>query len=277
MRIDSHQHFWQYDPDQYGWIDNDMAVLKHNHLPKNLAIAQESLGFVGSIAVQARQSLEETRWLLGLADNHECIKGVVGWVDLCSKNASEHLLEFSEHPRFSGVRHVVQDEPDDNFLLRSDFLMGIGELSNLNLTYDILVYPRQLPAALRFIPMFPDQSFVLDHIAKPNIKTGKLEPWATQIFELASFSNVHCKISGMVTEAEWGYWKPEDFNPYLDVVLSAFGPERLMIGSDWPVCLLSGEYTPVMKLAIDFMETHAPEHLDAFLGGNALAFYGSKA
>ena len=277
MRIDSHQHFWEYDPEQYGWMNDQMVVLRHDHLPVDLDAAQTDLGFDGSVAVQARQSLEENRWLLELSDSNPRIKGVVGWVDLQSCEVNAQLAQFANHSRFVGVRHVVQDEPDDNFMLRAEFVHGISQLEDFGLTYDILIFPSQLPAAINLVKQFPKQAFVLDHIAKPLIKDGVQEPWAHQIGELARHSNVYCKISGMVTEADWGSWKPEDFQSYLEVVLQAFGPERLMIGSDWPVCRLAGEYTSVMQLAIDFMQTHAPEHMDDFLGGNALAFYGIKA
>lgn len=273
MSIDSHQHFWKYDPVEYPWIDARMDVLKCDHLPMNLAVAQAPLGFEGSIAVQARQTLEETRWLLDLADKEERIKGVVGWVDLRSEQIDNELAEFCGHPKFVGVRHVVQNELDERFILQPDFLRGIGKLKEYGLTYDILIYPTQLSAALEFVPQFQDQPFVLDHIAKPYIKDGTIEPWATQITKLAKFPNVHCKISGMVTEADWDNWESQNFHPYLDVVLNAFGPDRLMIGSDWPVCRLAGEYQPVMQLSIDWLRVHAPEHLDDILGNNCLAFY----
>ena len=258
-------------------MNDQMAVLRHNHLPVDLDAAQAHLGFDGSVAVQARQSLEENRWLLELSDSNPRIRGVVGWVDLQSDEVSAQLTQFANHSRFVGVRHVVQDEPDDNFMLRAGFVHGISLLEDFGLTYDILIYPRQLPATINLVKQFPKQAFVLDHIAKPLIKAGVQEPWAHQIRKLAGCPNVYCKISGMVTEADWRSWKPKDFQSYLEVVLEAFGPERLMIGSDWPVCRLAGEYTSVMQLAIDFMQTHAPEHMDDFLGGNALAFYGITA
>ena len=276
MRIDSHQHFWEYDPEQYGWMDDRMTVLQHDHLPDDLSAAQADLGFDGSIGVQARQTLEENRWLLELADSNPRMKGVVGWVDLQSDDVAAQLAQFADHPRFVGVRHVVQDEPEDDFMLWSEFVGGISNLEHFGLTYDILIFPKQLSAAIKLVKQLPKQPFVLDHIAKPLIKDSVLEPWSEQIQILAEHSNVHCKISGMVTEADWQNWKPEDFHPYLEIVLDAFGPERLMIGSDWPVCRLAGEYSAVMQIAIDFMQTHAPEHMDAFLGGNALAFYGTN-
>ena len=277
MRIDSHQHFWEYDPEQYGWMNDRMTVLRHDQLPDDLSAAQADLGFDGSIVVQARQTLEENRWLLELADSNPRIKGVVGWVDLQSDDVAAQIAQFADHPRFVGVRHVVQDEPDDHFMLRPEFVRGISKLEHFGLTYDILIFPKQLSAAIKLVERFPSQPFVLDHIAKPLIKDSVLEPWSNQIQKLAEHSNVHCKISGMVTEADWQNWKPEDFHPYLEIVLDAFGPERLMIGSDWPVCRLAGEYSAVMQIAIDFMQTYAPENMDAFLGGNALAFYSANA
>ncbi len=277
MRIDSHQHFWEYDPEQYGWMNDRMTVLQHDHLPDDLSAEQVDLGFDGSIVVQARQSLEENRWLLELADSNSRIKGVVGWVDLQSDDLDSQLAQFAGHPRFVGVRHVVQDEPEDDFMLRPKFVRGISKLEHFGLTYDLLIFPKQLSVAIKLVKKLPKQPFVLDHISKPLIKDEVQEPWSENIRELAEHPNVHCKISGMVTEAHWENWKPEDLHPYLEVVLEAFGPERLMIGSDWPVCRLAGEYTPVMQLAIDFMKINVPEHMDAFLGGNALAFYGVTA
>ena len=258
-------------------MNDQMTVLRHDHLPDDLSAAQADLGFYGSIVVQARQTLEENRWLLELADSNPRIMGVVGWVDLQSDDVDKQLAQFAGHPCFVGVRHVVQDEPDDDFMLRPEFVRGISNLEHFGLTYDILIFPKQLSAAIKLVKQLPKQPFVLDHIAKPLIKDSVLEPWSEQIQILAEHSNVHCKISGMVTEADWQNWKPEDFHPYLEIVLDAFGPERLMIGSDWPVCCLAGDYSPVMQIAIDFMQTHAPEHMDAFLGGNALAFYGTNA
>ena len=277
MRIDSHQHFWKYDPEQYGWMNDQMAVLRHNHLPVDLDAAQAHLGFDGSVAVQARQSLEENRWLLELSDSNPRIRGVVGWVDLQSDEVNAQLAQFANHSRFVGVRHVVQDEPDDNFMLRAEFVHGISRLEDFGLTYDILIYPRQLPAAISLVKQFPKQAFVLDHIAKPLIKTGVQEPWAHQIRKLAGYPNVYCKISGMVTEADWRSWKPKDFQSYLEVVLEAFGPERLMIGSDWPVCLLSAEYAEVLCIANSLIDRVSLHEAKAMRGTNATQFYGLQA
>src|SRR3989454_2675689 len=240
MRIDSHQHFWSYDAKEYPWITEKLGRIRRDFLPGDLKPELEKFKLNGSIVVQARSSLTESRWLLNLADHYPSIKGVVGWVDLLSEKAEEQLAEFAKHPKFVGVRHVVQDEPDDEFMLRPEFLRGIGKLKQFKLTYDILIYPKQLPAAIKLVEKFPEQKFVLDHLAKPFIKTGELSPWDQQIRELARSKNVCCKVSGVVTEAKWNEWKPSDFQPYLDVVFEAFREDRLMFGSDWPVCLLSG-------------------------------------
>jgi L-fuconolactonase len=187
---------------------------------------------------------------------------------------STQLEQFGSHPRLVGVRHIVQDEPDDNFMLRDDFRRGIGRLADFGLTYDVLVYPRQLPAAIKLVEEFPRQLFVLDHLAKPAIAEGRLEPWETDLRELAKLPNIHCKLSGMVTEAHWKKWKPDDFRPYLDVVFDAFGTDRLMIGSDWPVCILSAEYAAAMRLVMDYVSKASPAAQDAILGGNCARFYG---
>jgi L-fuconolactonase len=273
MRIDAHQHFWNYSAAGYPWIPAGSA-LQRDWLPDDLRALQTPLGLDGSIAVQARQSLEESRWLLDLADRHPSIKGVIGWVDLRSGEAGSQLERFARHPKFRGVRHVVQDEPDDQFMLREDFLRGIGRLREFGLTYDILIYPRQLPAAIELARRFPEQPFVLDHIAKPFIKAGTLEPWAGQICELAKSPNVWCKVSGMVTEADQAAWQADDFKPYLEVVFAAFGVERLMFGSDWPVCLLAGSYEQVFRLAAACAARFSAVDQAGFFGGNAAKFYG---
>jgi L-fuconolactonase len=276
IRLDSHQHFWRYSAAQYPWIPAGSA-LQRDWLPVDLAELQRPLGFDGSIAVQARQSLAESNWLLGLADADPRIKGVVGWVDLQVDRVEDSLAELAAHPKFVGVRHVVQDEPDDRFLLRPAFLRGVSLLKQFGLRYDILIYPKQLPAALEFVRQFPEQPFVLDHIAKPFIRDGTLSPWREQIRELAQFPNVCCKVSGMVTEAKHVGWTPADFRPYLDVVFAAFGEDRLMFGSDWPVCLLAGSYEQVFRLAEDYVVNVARYSSAAqakFFGGNCAKFYG---
>jgi L-fuconolactonase len=231
----------------------------------------------GCIAVQARQTIEESHWLLELAEHHSIIKGVVGWVDLRSPEVDKDLAALAVHPKFSGVRHVVQDEPDVNFMLGAEFQRGIGKLRGHHLTYDLLVYPRQLPAAIALAQRFPEQPFVLDHIAKPPIAEGTLSPWREQIRQLAKLPNVLCKVSGMVTEANLTAWKPADFRPFLDVVFEAFGVDRVIYGSDWPVCLLAGSYARIYSLAADYVAALDNAAKEKFFGGNAARFYRIKA
>jgi len=275
VRIDSHQHFWRYSAEQYPWIQNHWPI-RRDFLPDDLAPLLHNAGLDGCIAVQARQSLEESRWLLELAEQSPIVKGVVGWVDLRSADVEQQLQQFAPHPKFVGVRHVVQDEPDDNFMLGAEFQRGIAALKRFGLTYDLLVFPKQLPAAIKLVETFPDQPFVLDHIAKPPIKDGQLDPWRDLIQALAEFPNCWCKVSGMVTEADWTGWKAADFKPYLDVVTEAFGIDRLMYGSDWPVCLLAGTYAQVHGLAADFARQFSLADQAKFFGGNAGKFYATN-
>jgi L-fuconolactonase len=273
MRIDAHQHFWSYSAAEYPWIGKGMERLAHDHLPADLAPLAAAEGIGGSVAVQARQSLEESRWLLELSDANPLIRGVVGWVDLRSTHVEDQLREVAEHPKFVGVRHVVQDEPDPRFLLGESFLHGIGKLATFGLTYDLLLYPQQLPAAAEFVGRFPEQPFVLDHLAKPRIKAGELDPWRHDLKALAAHGNVLCKLSGMVTEADWQGWKRADFTPYLEVALETFGPKRLMIGSDWPVCTLAAGYPDTIGIVRDFLAPLAAAEREAIEGGNAARFY----
>jgi L-fuconolactonase len=274
MRIDAHQHFWIYRPETHGWITDAMAVLKRDFLPTDLEPLLRGQGFDGCVAVQAAQSLEETRFLLGLADRHPFVKAVVGWVDLLSPDLEAQLGAFVSHPCFRGVRHIAQDEPDDRWLARDDVVHGVAALQRFGLTYDILVYARQLPAAIELARRLPDQPFVVDHIAKPEIRAARLDPWRADIRRLAVFPGVRCKLSGLATEAAWDRWKPSDIRPYLDVVLEAFGPGRLMIGSDWPVCLLAGDYPAVIGLVREFIGALSAAEQAAILGENAARFYG---
>lgn len=276
MRIDAHQHFWHYNPDEYGWIDESMAILRRDFLPHDLRPELQRAGFDGCIAVQARQTLAETRWLLQLAATSPFILGVIGWVDLQSEDTRSQLKEFAGNPKLLGVRHIVQSEPDDRFLLRADFLRGIAALEEFGLTYDILIYPRHLPAAAEFVELFPRQRFVLDHLAKPLIKSGEITSWESGIRKLAKFPNVFCKLSGMVTEADWKKWKPAQLKPYLDTVFHCFGPERLMIGSDWPVCTVAAPYRKVMHLVIEYLAAYPDTVRDAVLGGNAQKLWRLK-
>jgi L-fuconolactonase len=273
MKIDAHQHFWKYNQNDYGWMGPGMENLRCDHLGGDLAPLLNQAGIDGTVAVQARQILEETEFLLHLADKCPFIKGVVGWVDLRSPQLGAQLESFCYHPKLCGVRHVIHDEPDDRFMLREDFVHGVSKLWKYNLTYDLLLFPKHLPVACELVAKFSRQTFVLDHIAKPLIKDGKTEPWATDLKKLASFKNVSCKISGMVTEADWHNFKPEDFKPYMDVVLEAFGADRLMIGSDWPVCTVAGQYHEVMQIAADFIEQLSPDEQTAIWSQNAIRIY----
>jgi len=274
VRVDSHQHFWRYEPAQHVWMTDGMDVLRRDYLPAELEPLLRAAGFDGTIAVQARQSVEETEWLLQLADEHAFIRGVVGWVDLRSPRVGDELARCSRHPKLVGVRHLVHDEPDDDFMLRPDFRAGLARLREFDLTYDLLLFPKHLPRAVRLVEELPEQPFVLDHIAKPFIRDGVRSPWSGDLRRLAAFPNVFCKLSGMVTEARWGQWRPEDIHPYLDVVVEAFGLERLMIGSDWPVCTLAAAYTSTMDVVIDYVRQFPADAQDGILGGNAARFYG---
>ena len=276
MKIDSHQHFWNYSAAEYPWIGAGMERIARDYLPADLMAVAAPQGIGGSVAVQARQSVAESRWLLGLAEASPIIRGVVGWVDLRSEGVAAELTELSAHEKFVGVRHVVQDEPDPRFVLGADFVRGLRQLQSYGLTYDLLIYPQQLPAAVQLVAMLPEQPFVLDHLAKPRIKTGAIQEWRRDVEALAQHGNVCCKVSGMVTEADWRGWKPADFTPYLDVVLQAFGPERLMFGSDWPVCLLAGEYAEVVGIVADFFGRLSAAEQQFIWGGTATRFYGLK-
>lgn len=274
MRVDAHQHFWYFHPERDTWITEEMGPIRRDFLPEDLRPQLEALGFDGCIAVQADQSLEETDFLLDLARTCDFVLGVVGWVDLRSAALASQLEKYGAEPLLKGVRHIVQAEPDDRFLMREDFLRGIGQIKAYDLTYDVLVYPHQLPAAIDFAAQFPDQLMVLDHLAKPYIKARKFQPWADHVRQLAEHPQVYCKLSGMVTEADWQHWQAADFLPYMETVLEAFGAGRLMIGSDWPVCLLGGAYQKVMGLAMDFVGTLSETEQAAILGENARTFYG---
>jgi L-fuconolactonase len=273
MRLDSHQHFWHYSPTEHTWMTDQMAILKRAFLPRDLQPLLASIHFDGCVAVQARQNLEETRWLLELADQYDFIKGVVGWVDLCSQDLTHQLERFALHPKLVGVRHIVHDEPDDNFMLRPDFRRGIAQLKEFDLTYDLLLFPRHLKVAVKLVEEFPQQPFVLDHLAKPKIAEQLFSPWQEDLHQLAKLPNVTCKLSAMVTEAKWKQWRSSDFHRYLDIAYAAFGWSRLMIGSDWPVCTLAGEYQPVMNIVIDYAHQFPPETQAAILGENCARFY----
>ena len=276
MKIDSHQHFWKYDPVRDTWITDAMKVLKRDYLPKDLVPECQANGVDASIVVQVGQSEEETRFLLDLAESNNNIEGVVGWVDLCSPRVAERLRFFSRFNSLCGFRHIVQSEPDDRFLLRRDFMNGTSHLREFGFVYEILIYAKQLPAAIELVSKFPEQRFVIDHLAKPEIKTGTQAPWAANMKEIANSPNVYCKLSGLVTEADWNHWKPQDFKPYLDIVFEAFGPERLMFGSDWPVCLLAAGYRQVKQILEDYLDGYSDDEKNKIFGGNAVRFYNLK-
>ena len=273
MRIDSHQHFWQYDPAQHVWMTDDMAVLRRDFLPDELSPLLQSAGFDGTIAVQARQIREETDWLLELADRYDFIQGVVGWVDLRAGDVRRQLQRYTGRTKLKGMRHIVHDEPDVEFILRPEFRRGIAALGEFGLTYDLLLRPAHVPVVLELVREFPRQPFVVDHIAKPLIQDRIFAPWQQDLEALAQFENVYCKLSGMVTETRWREWQSDDFSAYLEIVLGAFGPDRVMIGSDWPVCTLSGDYRPVMAVVLRYIQRFPPETQKKVLGGNCARFY----
>ena len=273
LRIDAHQHFWIYNEREFSWIDSSMAALRRDFLPVDLQPQLEANDVQGSVVVQTRQTLEETRWLLALAEQNPSVLGVVGWANLCSPDIRLQLKSLTENPKLVGLRHIVQSEPDDRFLLRTDFLRGIAALEEFDLAYDILIYAKHLPVASEFVQLFPRQRFVLDHMAKPPIKNNEIEAWADGIRRLSAFPNVFCKMSGLVTEADWQHWTPDDISPYLEVVFDAFGPDRLMIGSDWPVCLVAASYAQATGLVKDYILKRAPDRASDVLGGNAQRFW----
>ncbi len=243
MRIDSHHHFWKYTAKEYDWISNEMSVIRRDFLPADLAAEIKQAGIDGVVSVQARQTVEETKFLLDFAAKNAFIKGVVGWVPFVEKGVAKQIESFKGNPKLKGFRHVVQGEPDDNFILRPDFNEGIKALHHWGYTYDVLIFEKHLPPSIKFVDRHPQQVFIVDHIAKPVIKTNSFDAWAKNMREMAKRPNVFCKVSGMVTEADWKKWTPAQLQRYFDTVLEAFGPKRLMFGSDWPVSLVACGYT----------------------------------
>lgn len=273
MRIDSHQHFWKYHPIKDAWITDDMKVIQHDFLPSDLRPFLYSNHFDGTVVVQADQSETETNFLLALAAENDFIKGVVGWVDLCSNTVSEKLNHYSSFKKLKGFRHIVQAEPQDDFLLNSDFCRGISQLVNYQYTYDLLIYPRHLPFAIKLVEQFPLQPFVIDHLAKPDFKVADFKEWEEGIKAIAKHPNVYCKVSGLVTEADWKNWQVEDFTYCLDVVAESFGIDRLMYGSDWPVCLLGGSYDEVTSIIEQYFASYSLNEKAKIFGLNAMQFY----
>jgi L-fuconolactonase len=270
--IDTHVHFWKYDKKRNTWITNDMKILQKNYLPENLALSFRRNGVEGCVAVQADPSELETLFLVELAKTHSIIRGVVGWVDLQAANVEERLEYFSQFPIIKGFRHVVQSEPMD-FLTRPNFLRGVKTLKQFGYTYDILIYHYQLEAATKFVDKFPDQKMIIDHCAKPDIRKKDINGWRTNMMNIANNPNVYCKLSGLLTEASWQNWSAADFYPYLDAVFEAFGTDRLLFGSDWPVILLSGIYVQWKSLLEKYMEGNKPEERDKVFRLNAIKFY----
>lgn len=273
LKIDSHQHFWIFDEVRDSWITDDMAVIQGDFMPDQLLAELQQHHFDGSVVVQSDQTPAENLFQLENAANNAFVKGVVGWVDLRAANIGEQLSELSGYNKLKGFRHILQGEEDRALMLKPEFLNGIDKLKSFNYTYDILIFPDQLTYAAEFAAKFPDQAFVLDHIAKPDIKNGTIDQWKKDIAALAKHENVYCKVSGMVTEADWKQWKPEDFTPYLDVVFEAFGTKRLMYGSDWPVCLVAAAYEQVVGLMEQYTLKLSADEQAMFWGGNATKFY----
>ncbi|MDP3432955.1 MAG: amidohydrolase family protein [Bacteroidota bacterium] len=273
MIIDSHHHYWKYNPVEYDWIDDSMKVIRTDFLPEKLETTIREAGIDGVVSVHARQSVEETDWLIGMAHQNKFMKGVVGWLPLVQDDIEAYLEKYSGEKILKGIRHVVQGEPDPEFILRNDFNRGISLLKKYSLVYDILIFERQLPNTVRFADQHPDQLFVLDHIAKPLIRKNELSPWKENIQELAKRENVSCKISGMVTEADFTNWTPEQLLPYFDVILKAFGPNRLLFGSDWPVCLVATSYKNWADLVRKNISSFSETEQAKIMGENAFRIY----
>jgi L-fucono-1,5-lactonase len=273
MRIDAHHHFWQFSAAEFGWISEAMPAIRRDFLPTDLVPEIRAVGIDGVVSVQARQTLEETRWLLQLANQNDFIKGVVGWAPLADANVRTQLAELASEPKLRGIRHIVQDEPNDDFILGDDFNRGIAALKDVGLVYDILIYERQLPQAVEFVDRHPQQVFVLDHLAKPRAKENQLEPWRTNIRQIAERQNVYCKLSGLATEADWQAWTEPQLLPYLETVVEAFGPQRLMFGSDWPVCLLAVTYQNWHDLVARFCSRLSASEQTRIFGETAIEAY----
>lgn len=273
QKIDAHQHFWIFDPVRDSWITNDMAVLRKDYLPQDLQPLLQASGIDGCVAVQADQSEQETHFLVQLAGEHSFIRGVVGWVDLVAENIEERLAHFRRYPVVKGFRHILQGEKDRAFMLQPSFLRGMTALGAAGYTYDLLIYPDQLPFVETLVARFPAQKFVLDHLAKPDIRSGAISEWEQGIKALGRYPNVSCKLSGLVTEADWKHWKRDDFRQVLDSAVAAFGTHRILYGSDWPVCLLAASYTDTLGIVQDYFSTFSKSEQEGFWGANACRFY----
>jgi L-fuconolactonase len=273
MVIDAHQHFWSYDPKTHQWIDDSMAVIRKDFLPSELEKVLGKNKIDGCITVQAEQTTAETVKLLEYAEIHDYIKGVVGWIDLQSNSIDDQLAKMNSYSLLKGFRHIVQGETDPHFLQREVFVNGISKLNKYGYTYDILIFPHQLDSTFEFVKCFPNQLFVIDHIAKPYIKEVRINDWAKKIKDIAQCENVYCKLSGMITEADFQNWSADQITPYMDIVINSFGIDRVMFGSDWPVCLVAGNYAQVKSLVINYLEPFSEEEKNAVMGANAIEFY----
>jgi L-fuconolactonase len=275
MKIDSHQHFWKYSAIEYPWMGEELACCRRDLLPDDLAPLLDASGLDGSIAVQARQIPEETDFLLDLAEKHPRVLGVVGWIPLCSPDVGRYLEQYAAHPKIVGFRHVIQDEPDHDFILRPDFQAGIRELGRYPLCYDVLIFEKHLPQTITFADQHPQISLVLDHIAKPEIHVNEFSTaWAKNIRQLAEREHVTCKLSGMVTEVWGGAWDADMLRPYFDTVLEAFGPQRLMFGSDWPVCLMRSSHRQWVETVTSWIAPLSADEQASIMGGTAARVYG---
>ena len=273
IRIDAHQHFWKFDRVRDSWITDDMAVIRKDFFPGDLQTVLKKNNFDGSVVVQSDQSEKENEFQLKNADANDFVKGVVGWVDLQAKDIEERLSYYSSFKKLKGFRHVLQGETDRSLMLKPEFMNGIGKLERFDFTYDILIYADQLKYIPEFVGAFMHQKFVIDHLAKPGIKNNNIGDWKKEMQTIARFENVYCKISGMVTEADWKNWKQDDFIPYIDVVIEAFGPNRIMYGSDWPVCLLAASYEEMLGIVQEYFSSFSEAEQELFFGGNAIQFY----
>ena len=273
QKIDAHQHFWKFDPVRDSWITEDMAAIRKDFFPADLAPLLKQNGFDGCVVVQSDQSETENAFQLQLAEENDFIKGIVGWVDLQHPHVEERLSYYRRFEKMKGFRHVLQGEAKRDLMLQPEFKRGIGRLNKFGFTYDILVFPDQLGYIKELVAEFPDQRFIIDHLAKPYIKFRKISEWRTDMKELAQFENVWCKVSGMVTEADWINWSPKDFHPYMDVVVEAFGVNRILFGSDWPVCLIAADYAAVLEIVSDYFSGISKHEQEKIFGNNAVEFY----
>lgn len=273
LRIDAHQHFWKFNAERDSWITDDMSVIQRDFMPEDLYPLLQQHKIDGCVVVQSDQSEIENMFHLESAAKHDFIKGVVGWVDLTAADINERLQGLSQFRHLKGFRHVLQAEPREDFMLGPDFRRGIGSLEQYGFTYDLLIFPNHLRFAKQLVSSFPNQRFVIDHMAKPYIREKKIDEWKDDIASIAEHENVWCKASGLVTEADWRKWKKEDFTPYLDVVFEAFGVDRVLFGSDWPVCLVAASYDSVINIFDNYMAAFTSAEQSAFWGGNATTFY----